>query len=318
MKKSIVLAGIAGLALASSAMGQFIATGAGPYNSDGSSGSAANGIFTFEYAGPDFQIGNILFSGTVTSVFSNTWLSELRFSVTTPSGVTFDSGQLTSGSSWSGSQFITATPQDASSLGLGTAGTWTFRFWENYDDAGVDAIWTDIAFEVQPGYGPPPTFPGSFTGTPNQIFAGVPVTGTTVWDGANPQPGLTRGAGEQATTGRYGTFGWDLVGNEVAYRFEHGGGDIEALLTDLTSDLDMVLIDSTGLVSNVLAVSNGSAGTGDETILLADAAPGTYYVVVDTFSPTNPGSSFTLTVVPAPGAMALLGLSGLLAGRRRR
>jgi|GEM_PF-6139387 subtilisin-like proprotein convertase family protein len=163
---------------------------------------------------------------------------------------------------------------------------------------------------------PPPEFPGNFTGTPNVLFAGVSVTGTTIWDPENPQPGLTRGAGEAGTTGRYGTFAWDLAGNEVAYRIEHGGGNIELSLTNLTADLDLILIDASGTVAGVLAVSQGFGGANAESILFEDAAPGTYYAVVDTFS--QPGSTYTLTYIPAPGAAALLGLGGLVATRRRR
>lgn len=206
--------------------------------------------------------------------------------------------------------------------GTNAQGTWTLLISDDANgDSGTATYWSLEFNNATDPNGPPPppppapAFPGHFTGTPNTLSLGQTVSGTTIWDPENPQPGLTDGAGE-GVGNRYGTFGWDLGGNEVAYRIEHGGGALELYLENLTADLDLALLDSTGTIGGTVATSAGSAGTTAESIVLANLAPGTYYAVVDTF--TEPGSNFTLRYVPAPSAVALMGLGGLVAARRRR
>lgn len=318
MKRILAVVAVAGLA--SSAMGQFIASDPGPFNSTGLQGDPLNGIFNFNYAGGNFQVGNILFTGTATSGGNGSFRSELRYRVTAPGGAFFDSGQLIAGTSWVGDAAANSS-ENANTLGVAGAGNWSFEFYETFNDGGdsVDAIWTNISFDVQAGVAPPPpapTFTGSFAGTPNVVTNGVPVNGSTIWTGV--ETGLTRGAGEQANFGRYPGFGWDNAGNEVAYRYDHAGGDISATLTGLSGDLDFVLIDASGVTAGAVAVSEGFGGAASESLELLGAPAGTYYVVVDTFGAAFAGSNFTLTVIPAPGAFALLGLGGLAVARRRR
>jgi hypothetical protein len=316
MKRILAVVAVAGLA--SSAMGQFIASDPGPFNSSGPVGFAENGIFTYNYAGGAFQVGNILFTGTATSGGNGSFRSELRYRVTAPGGAFFDSGQLIAGTSWVGDAAANSS-ENANTLGVAGAGNWSFEFYETFNDAGIDAVWTNVSFDVQAGMAPPPPPPAvtrSFAGTPNVVLNNVPVNGSTIWTGV--ETGLTRGAGELANFGRYGSFGWDNAGNEVAYRFDHAGGDISATLTGLSSDLDFVLIDASGVTAGVVAVSEGFGGATSESLELLGAAAGTYYVVVDTFGTAFAGSNFTLTVIPAPGAFALLGLGGLAVARRRR
>ncbi len=313
MKEVFALIAVAGMA--SAAMGQFTATHPGPLNSDGAVGDVDNGSFVFNYAGSPFQVGNILFTGTATSGGVGSFRSELRYRVTAPGGNFFNSGQLISGTSWVGDAAANST-QAANAIGMGNPGNWTFEFWESFDDAGIDAIWTNVSFQVQAGIAPPPAFTGSFAATPNVVTLGVPVNGSTIWTGV--ETGLTDGAGEAANFGQYPGFSWDNAGNEVAYRYDHVGGDIMATLTGLSSDLDFVLIDSSGVTAGTVAASEGFGGASSESLELLGAAPGTYYFVVDTFGAAAAGSNFTLTVVPAPGALALLGLGGLAAARRRR
>jgi hypothetical protein len=311
--RSLVLAAGALLALSSSAMAQFSAGSAGPFNSVGPAGDVGNGIFTFNYAGPSFNVGNITLTGTLTSGGTGTFATEARYRVTTPGGMIFNSAANAAGTTWVGDIAVNST-QNASALGMGGAGMWTFEFFESFNDAGIDAIWSNINFNVQAGIAPPPAFSGSFVGTPLSVTAGVPVNGSTIWTGS--EVGLTDGAGEGANA--YGpAVGFTEAGNEVGYRFEHGGGDLSGNLTGLSTDIDLIILDSTGLPINALTAS-ANGGSTDENVLLAGAAPGTYYFVVDTFGATNNGSNFTLTVVPAPGAFALLGLGGLVATRRRR
>ncbi len=57
MKNVIALLAVAGLAGAANA--QFVATGPGPYASDGPLGSAGNGSFTAVYGGPSTIFGSV-------------------------------------------------------------------------------------------------------------------------------------------------------------------------------------------------------------------------------------------------------------------
>lgn len=321
-KRSLVLAAGALLGLSSAAMAQFTALNAGPLDSNGPAGDALNGMFTFNYAGPAFSPLSIDFSGDLTEVNTATWASEARWRITNPAGA-FADFQVSLTNGYTGTLNIATQllPIAPFNNAADSVGMWTFQAFESFDDASdllPDSSWSNISFAFNAtGPMPVPTFNNDFTTTPNVLTNGVTVAGTTIWDDQNPQPGLTDGGGEFANFGRYGTFGWDLVGNEVAYRIDHGGGDLQLDLTDLTADLDMVLVDASGTTAGVIAESQGFAGTSAESILLAGAAPGTYYAVVDTFG-SGAGGDYNLTYIPAPGAIALMGLGGLVATRRRR
>jgi len=109
--------------------------------------------------------------------------------------------------------------------------------------------------------------------------------------------------------------GTSWSGGDDVYTVNWGGGDFEANLTfiDADGDIDLFFFDNNNPVANAAE----SIGVVDiETISIAGLAAGTYYLSVDGFfGATN---TYDLSVVPAPSAMALLGLGGLVAGRRRR
>lgn len=106
---------------------------------------------------------------------------------------------------------------------------------------------------------------------------------------------------------------WD--GGDRVYGLDWLGGDIHLSLTSLGgSDNDLFLytpgsLDSTGLSSTV--------GSFDALELL-DAAPGFYYIVVDSTFFSEGDFQLDVAAVPAPGAMGLLSLALLSRGRRRR
>ncbi len=142
----------------------------------------------------------------------------------------------------------------------------------------------------------PPAFTGDFTGTPNVLTFGTPVSGTTRWTGsAGAQPGLTDGAGEDPLTPYLvAPTGFDFPGTEVAYRYVHTGGPI-AFRAVSSSGLAAALVvtDSTGLPAGALAVA-AETFTDTESLAFQNLAAGTYYVVVENQSNTGIGSDFTL------------------------
>jgi subtilisin-like proprotein convertase family protein len=149
---------------------------------------------------------------------------------------------------------------------------------------------------------PPPAFAGSFVATPNTLACDSPASGRTTWSGpVGAQPGISDGAGELALGTRYAGVTLDNAGNEVGYRILHPGGDLAATLTGLSTDLDLFLLGPAGTPASALD-SSTAGGTTSESVLLAAAPAGIYFLVVDTFGTTNAGSNYVITYTcpPAP------------------
>ncbi len=115
--------------------------------------------------------------------------------------------------------------------------------------------------------------------------------------------------------------GGSWSGGDDVYTLVWGGGDItiDLLFTNANGDLDLFLFDSNtpdglggGLVEDALSVDD------NEQIFVAGLAAGTYWVSVDGWFGASNSYDLNVSGIPAPSAMALLGLGGLVAGRRRR
>jgi hypothetical protein len=319
MKKLLVLGLM--LMLTSPAMAGWVVTNTGPVNSMNVKGSAENIVFTASYTqilpGGD-TIGTLDFVGDLTKVLSGTYASEARFNIKNMRTTQFYDAQPTTITSFTGTIHIVKQ-----FTGLATTFTmpWltgdTIRFeaFEYYNDgAGADSYWTNLSFDFQQPTPPPPVFSGNFLSTPNTLVHSVPQNGTTIWNHLAPQPGLTDGAGEapHAYVVPPGYFSYTEVGNEVGYRVDHAGGDF---IIDMvaSTDLDVYVMNSTGLPANCVASSTG----GSTEHLVFSAPAGTYYVAVDTYGSTNSGSAYEILYTPEPGTLALFGL-GLLGLIRRR
>lgn len=107
-------------------------------------------------------------------------------------------------------------------------------------------------------------------------------------------------------------------GGDDVYTLVWGGGDLvlDLLFTDDLGDLDLFLFDNNN-PSGELAQS--ISVTDNEQVAVGALAAGTYWVSVDGwFGASN---TYTLNVsqdIPAPAGLAVIGLGGLVAGRRRR
>jgi hypothetical protein len=106
---------------------------------------------------------------------------------------------------------------------------------------------------------------------------------------------------------------WD--GGDHVYGLNWLGGDINITLTPLGGgDPDLFLYTPDNLDdSSIYSITNTI-----DTIQLLDAAPGFYYIVVDSTFFSEGAYQLDVAAVPAPGAVALLGLAGVVGPRRRR
>ncbi len=177
----------------------------------------------------------------------------------------------------------------------------------------------------------------SFTGAHPEagplIFTGS-VLGSTPGDFADSASDNTAagavptGLGVGAAVG----FGTLTAGDVDYFAVTMGAGDVlSAMTTGLQSQsLDTLLgvLDASGLLLNNDDAGGDSRGSNFESSLRFVApAAGTYYIAVTGYGDSDFNGSghtedgaygLTLSVVPAPGAAALLGLGMLAAGRRRR
>lgn len=105
------------------------------------------------------------------------------------------------------------------------------------------------------------------------IYCGVPVNGSTV--------------GAANNVNYYGCNSWLQSGGEKVYVLQTTGtSTITATLTNLSADLDVIILDACS-ETNCLAEGNNSA-------TVANASAGTYYIVVDGYG--GAAGTFTLTV----------------------
>jgi MYXO-CTERM domain-containing protein len=106
---------------------------------------------------------------------------------------------------------------------------------------------------------------------------------------------------------------WD--GGDRVYGLDWLGGDINLTLTSLNgSDNDLFLYTPGSLDSS----SDYSFRGNLDTVELLDAAPGLYYIIIDSTFFSEGDYQLDVAPVPAPGAAALLSLAFLTGHRRRR
>lgn len=324
MKKSalILAAGLA-LSAASAAMAGF-STGvqAGPLDSEGSAGAAANGVFVYNHAGPAFSPGNFRFSGLLTSNVSGTFSSEARWRVIAPSGETFT---MTSG--LPGSTAASFTTQTFTNVTVNTGGAllsvansvgnWTFRAFESANDGGttVDARWSNFSFDFDDFVFPTPPSSAQnlgILGPGGMLMAQNPYTTNTVqWYKFTLSTAIPAG-----DLFRVHTIGNTLVGGQFG-----------------AEDTEIALFNALG---NVIGNNDDSGSFRWSNIQQTTGlAAGDYYVAASAYN-LAVGAGFSasvvdavpsggvvtgdikITVIPAPGSLALLGLGGLVAARRRR
>lgn len=135
--------------ISSFASAQFNASFAGPLNSDGPIGDAGNSSFTATYSGASTLFGNVNFSGDLTDGGVGSFKSEARFNITNLNLASSAAFQPTTGSTWSGTVNVASA---ASALVWANSGDqFKFESFESFNDAGLDATWTNVNFNFNGG-----------------------------------------------------------------------------------------------------------------------------------------------------------------------
>jgi len=133
-------------------------------NRVGGPGSPANTILTFDHPGGP-ALNGIGFSGTLNNLGSGTFPADAQILITSPFGFDTIFQPSDQGGSFASPLNLTGTINDFD--GIDPAGTWTFEFWDNFDDFGggdgglIDSRWDTVSFDFG-GSAPPPASPKFF------------------------------------------------------------------------------------------------------------------------------------------------------------
>lgn len=322
-----VVAGLASGALASSVVATFTSYGTASFTNIDSiavQGTAGNATGTWTATGGG-TVNAIRVSGTLNSVIGGTYSSE--------AGVRFSAG---AGNSFSAFNHHSFTGNGFTSVSVGpsaqfavtpftlAAGDVNFEWFDSYDDgAGADSNWANVSYEF--GNGSTTVVNGNYAqGSLND--AGVPLvlSGSHVSGGldfytftipAGVSPGgylsLFTGAGSGTSMNDTELALYDSAGNFVAT--DDDG------TTGFFSQLSFGASDPNFNGETAAGVDGLTLGGGTYTLVVA-GYDSTFGATIGAITPgTNAGSySLTMQYVPTPGALALLGLGGLVVGRRRR
>ncbi len=255
-------------------------------------------------------VDQIHVTGTLTSVIAGTYASEARVIISAGAGNSFSAfevqGSTTNG--YSGSLAVNRT-LNVSPFTL-NAGAVAFEWFESYDDdAGADSRWDTVTYEFIQSGGP--------TVITNGNYALGPVTGTTTHSGSHVSGGLdffSFSIGAVANPGdslsinmTAGLSGTSMEDTEIA--LYDGAGNRIAMNDDaVPGSVYFSSLNLTSLAAGSYTLVTGGYNTSFPLTLGGTFIPG-----------TDAGSyELAITYVPTPGALALLGMGGLIANRRRR
>ncbi len=308
----VAFAALAGTAMASTvtpgtSIGSVTFTGVG---GDAAIGNAGNSTGSWVATGTG-TIGSVEVTGNLTLGVAGTFASEARVNIVNSANSNTGVVRATTTGGYSGTLAVGPTTVGFFSGGpiaVTTGDTLNFEWFESFDDgAGVDSTWDTVTYNFMTA------------ATINNGGAALgAVTGVTSYSGSHVAGGLD-----------FFTFSVPAVVNP-------GDSFTIAMNAGLTgtsmTDTEIALYDSLG---NFVETDDDD-GPGNFSLLdyddLAPLAGGTYTIVTGGFNTlfpatlagaftagTNAGTyELTLTYVPAPSALALLGLGGIVAGRRRR
>ncbi len=247
--------------------------------SDGRLGASGNAVRTATFSGA-YSVGRLRITGTLSEGVPETYALEARLRVTPPTGSPFTVRPFTE-FDYTGSISVTDFVHGLLTPVSSAAGEWAFRFFESFDDAGVDSVWDSITITLDDEFVPPPPPPGP--GSAEDL--GTIGSGTTVTRSSVATPGpyafrwyrFTVPAGLTATGGVY----LDIDTNESIVDLTQTDTEIGLFRADGTlaaSDDD----DGLGLAGLLSFGSGTRPGTEDFAYYGQDGAlaAGEYYLVI--------------------------------------
>ncbi len=349
--RSLLVATGAALALTAAASAQesvdFVSlNGGAPIASEGGRTGALvagqNPILSYTFANSFLWDGSVTVNGVLRRGASGDFVSENRILITTASNGTSISPDIQAGTQSS----YPSTPFTVSrTLGTGVAGVpinpqgqnWSFRFYNSANDSGtvIDAFWDSLTITFNAFV--PPT-PPACTDLGNVSNASYPAVQTG-----------------SLASGQVQWYCFNVAANTVldmhTFLSQTGGFQTDTelglynangFLVATNDDLSGGILSGAGNFNSGISTGGGSGidldGTGPGAVLGSAAlgtrvngflAAGTYYLALGGFNTTyNTGGfgvtggtavgDFSLTLIPTPGAAAVLGLGALAAARRRR
>lgn len=326
----MMVAGLAGTAMASSVTATFTSFGTASFTNKASLGALNNvlnatGTWTASSGG---TVNAIRVTGNLADGGQGTWASEARVRMTAGAGNTFTGFNLGAASStqaFAGTLAIGPVQLAVTPFSL-AAGDVSFQWYESFNDGAdaVDATWNDVSYEF--GNGSTTVTNGNFAlgslnnvGTPtthagSHVSGGLDFFTFSIADAVGPGGYLNIRMGFAATGSMTDTeiALYDSLGNLVATNDDIGSGPFYSQLTFGAAD-PVAAPGTPGFDGATLAAGSYTLVTGGYNTIFASTLSGTH-------TPgTNAGNyDLSISYVPAPGAMALLGLGGLVATRRRR
>ncbi len=288
--------------------------------SDGLLGAPENPVFN-EVLNGGYPLGTISFSGTLTKVATGDLASESRLQLTHPQGIA-RLIQFTT-LSYSGG-VVNFTGSTALGFGIDPAGIWNFRYYQSYNDPGVDCT-VDVTYNFTVAGTPPPAPTAEDLGyIVNQTKIGNLAAGEVKW--------YKLVVGEPVLDALDKFLDIDTEGSALTPNNDTEIGLYDAYGNLVTTDDD----DGSGLLSQLTygdttfprpAVGNGQIYNGRDGQLFA----GVYYLAVAGYNSTFNATNFSVTststntgeyhlnfntnIIPEPASLILLGLVALL--RRR-
>jgi hypothetical protein len=272
---------VAGFAAAAQA--GFVISGTGPFASAGAMGNAGN--FSLGGIGPvgaNYLIGSITISGTLTEVNTGTYASEAQWNIANQGAGYNGSYQVFTQGNFTGS--VTGSRTFGVLQWWNATDTVRLEAWESYDDSGLDANWTDVTF----------TFNDAVVTNLGVFASGTSFDFDTFTSNFDTEMGL------------YTQSGIRLADND----------DSNATLQSrinagVLADGAYYLV--VGGYNSSWNNYNAIAGTASGNVNLQLNG-----VTIDTGALASGAFKVYSFSIPAPGSVALLGLAGLCAARRRR
>jgi hypothetical protein len=230
-------------------------------------GSDAGGSYTAQY---------LRLSGQLTRVTAGSYGSEATILITPPTGTPFLAHPFTFGIFPTG-QTTVSIPDGSIAIpvsSIGTAGQWSFSFFESFDDGrgttsnGVDSTWDTLTVTLDDGAAPLPAVPA----TPAIVLNGINVDGLAAAPGFSQQLTVPAGSGQGVLRI---SFAATSVNAETAANL--------AINATPMSNLRLRLTNSAG-VQTVITPFGLNAGSSAVRNNLQIALPTTGYAPGDTFT----------------------------------